>query len=200
MLPEILKHDLEYRTGLGIDFSENSSKSWISSPSVHVQDRSGGRKQLEGSFMGPFTVENVTRCPNGLLDSPFSLSSSAACWMAVSSIRCCRGCLLYLVKQKTFPADIKARPTPCRTEHQKISLASNDYFASLQREDSIPLFTSHLTRPHRPPQSCSQQPSSSLSASPSSLKQHHKAPQSQTAPHPSQPPNSDPATPLNAWP
>ena len=154
------------------------------------------------SHMGPFAFENVTRGPNGLLDSPFGLSPSAACWDGCLIIRCRRSCVLYPVKRMTFPANIKPRPTPCQTEHQKRSFASNDYFASLLRFTQIAFLPSLATYQdaHRPPQPCSQQPSSSLSLSSSSPTQHPKAPPSQTAPHPSQPPNSDPATPLNAWP
>ena len=171
-------------------------------PCVHIEDGSGGRKELEGSVMGPFAFEDVTGCSNGLLDSPLSLRPSAACWAVCLTIRCRRGCILYSVKRTTFAADIKASPTPCQTEHQKRPFASNALLLrfTFKNTDSIPPLTSHLARPPHPPQSCGQQPSSSLSASPSSLTQHPKAPQSQTAPLPSQPPNSAPATPLNAWP
>ena len=57
--------------------------------------------------MGPSAFKDVTGCPNGLLDSPFSLSPSAACWDSCLIIRCRWGYVLYLVKRTTFPADIK---------------------------------------------------------------------------------------------
>ena len=102
---------------------ESSSRSWIFPPSVNVKDGAGGGQQLERSLMGPFTFENVTGYPDGLLDSPFSLNPSAACWDGCLTIRCRRDFVLYSVKRTSFPADIKARRTPCRTKHQKRSFA-----------------------------------------------------------------------------